>query len=332
MIEIRDYKYSELCELMGEKKKTGRSKQLQLENWKRYFKWENPTKQIFRVIEVFETPIEKIDRRGGFREGAGAKVKGQEEFDVIFPRFLFDSKRKDDYLSVRGDNDDIYFSNDVINKYFGVYRNIYEALQVDKEGELVDKNLDREVYDKVVDKLREKSRSWIFNKIQKKPEITLTDGILVYYSPKVFERRDDLLPVYNDAQAKYMLENQLKTIKSVIDTGKWNDMQTYIKNEINHQLPEGESIYYDVKKYHKIIFEESIFDRVSLDFKKVKEARKQLNEKVISEVYNFFLKKEIENEKFVSELTGIEFIFEEDKVMANYNYILEKYIRLPETL
>ena len=330
MIEIGKYKYSELCELMNEKKKTGRSKQLQLEKWKRIFKWENPTKQIFNVTEVYERPMEKIDRRGGVREGAGAKVKVQEEFDVIFQRFLYDEIRKDEYLSVRGGNNDIYFSNDVINKYFGVYRNIYEALHTNMDGELIDKKLDREVYDKIVDKLREKSRSWIFKKIEKKQGVTLTDGILAYYSRRVFERKDELLPVFNEAQDKFMKEKQLRTVKDVINTGKWNEMHSYIINEINSQISEEEPPYYDVKKYHKIVYEESCAPIASLDWETVKEAKHNLNQKIILELYNFFLKKEMEKEKIVSEIAGVEFVFEEDKVMAAYNYILEKYIRLAE--
>ena len=64
MIEVNEtYKYKELCTIRGESVKTGKSKQLQLKDWQRYFTWENPTKQTFLITEVYDVPFEKIDNR-----------------------------------------------------------------------------------------------------------------------------------------------------------------------------------------------------------------------------------------------------------------------------
>ena len=61
MLEVnKKYKYKEICENRQEKIKTGKAKQLQLKDWRNFFEWENPTKQIFRVTEVYDQPKEKV--------------------------------------------------------------------------------------------------------------------------------------------------------------------------------------------------------------------------------------------------------------------------------
>ena len=87
-IGLRDYKYKELCIAMNEPVKTGKSKQLQIKNWGRFFKWVHPTKQVYRITEIVEIPPEKFDgrkRNGGARVGAGAPQKVQEELEELFP-------------------------------------------------------------------------------------------------------------------------------------------------------------------------------------------------------------------------------------------------------
>jgi len=55
--------YKEMCVLLEEKEKKGKSRLLQIANWERYFKWHKDG-QKFIIDEVFEMPIEKIDNRG----------------------------------------------------------------------------------------------------------------------------------------------------------------------------------------------------------------------------------------------------------------------------
>ena len=54
--------YKSLCEILNEPIKTGKSKQLQLEDWNRYFNY-NKNGNKFVVTEIFDTPKEKIDNR-----------------------------------------------------------------------------------------------------------------------------------------------------------------------------------------------------------------------------------------------------------------------------
>lgn len=52
--------YKKLCEYLEEQVKTGKSKQLQLKDWNRYFTWHNEGNK-FVIDKVFDTPLEKVD-------------------------------------------------------------------------------------------------------------------------------------------------------------------------------------------------------------------------------------------------------------------------------
>lgn len=63
-LEIKGYKnYKVVCEVLGEPIKTGKSKQLQLKEWARYFDWKNEG-QKWLVTEIFNQPKEREDGRG----------------------------------------------------------------------------------------------------------------------------------------------------------------------------------------------------------------------------------------------------------------------------
>lgn len=51
--------YKSLCEILNEPIKTGKSKQLQLEDWNRYFNY-NKNGNKFVVTEIFDTPKQKV--------------------------------------------------------------------------------------------------------------------------------------------------------------------------------------------------------------------------------------------------------------------------------
>lgn len=59
-LEIKNYK--EFCSLLNEKQKTGESKQIQLNNWQRYFSYSKRGHK-FIIEEIFDMPKEKIDGR-----------------------------------------------------------------------------------------------------------------------------------------------------------------------------------------------------------------------------------------------------------------------------
>ena len=56
--------YKKLCEYLEEPVKTGKSKQLQLKDWNRFFNWHKEGNQ-FVVDKVYDIALEKVDNRGG---------------------------------------------------------------------------------------------------------------------------------------------------------------------------------------------------------------------------------------------------------------------------
>ena len=56
--------YKAICEALGVNPKTGKSKQLQLKDWGRYFTYSKDGYN-FIINEIYDTPLEKTDDRGG---------------------------------------------------------------------------------------------------------------------------------------------------------------------------------------------------------------------------------------------------------------------------
>ncbi len=54
--------YKELCKILGQEIKNGKSKKLQIENFKRYFDFEK-SGQKFIIIDIYDTPLTKDDKR-----------------------------------------------------------------------------------------------------------------------------------------------------------------------------------------------------------------------------------------------------------------------------
>lgn len=56
--------YKAICAALGINPKTGKSKQLQLKDWERYFTYSKDGYN-FIINEIYDTPMEKVDNRGG---------------------------------------------------------------------------------------------------------------------------------------------------------------------------------------------------------------------------------------------------------------------------
>lgn len=73
LIVGQTYRYQELCELLGEKVKSGKGKKYQLKEFQRYFTWEHPinkkgkTSKAFLITEIFDTPKPKLKQTRKYR-------------------------------------------------------------------------------------------------------------------------------------------------------------------------------------------------------------------------------------------------------------------------
>ena len=61
-IDITYKNYKSLCDTLNEPIKSGKSKQIQLQDWKRYFNY-NKNGNSFIITDIFDIPKEKIDNR-----------------------------------------------------------------------------------------------------------------------------------------------------------------------------------------------------------------------------------------------------------------------------
>lgn len=58
-LKLKDYKYKEPCSLFEAHITTDNGKIIQLNNWKRFFRWENTTSHTYGIIEIYDKPLLK---------------------------------------------------------------------------------------------------------------------------------------------------------------------------------------------------------------------------------------------------------------------------------
>ena len=328
----KEYKYNELCKVLKESFKKGGSRVRQKENWRRHFDWINPTTQIYLITKIYDTPKEKTKTRGGKREGAGNKPKVVEEFNYIFNCFLYDNiKKKNEYYRRSQNINEFHFNNDDVSTYFGLCNNINYGIR----DEFVKQNL----LQAISKKIREKRESWIYNKMKKVEGITLTYGILAFKtknSTPVF--RDDLVEQYLEYRQDFIKENRLGSVQGVIETKRWDEMIDYISDKIGENGNENK--YEAVKLCRKIIVDTDIVKIEKYNTEKREQYKKRLNDKIIKEIYKFFLNKEEKefnatakqrvNEALMQLPSDISYHdwFNKKKAMAPYKYIIDGYVRI----
>ena len=73
--------YKELCGLLNEQIKTGKSKQLQLKDWERYFNYEKEGNKYI-INKIFDEVKEKIDMRKSENISENDKNKKRIRFNI----------------------------------------------------------------------------------------------------------------------------------------------------------------------------------------------------------------------------------------------------------
>ena len=282
--------YKEMCNLIGEEIKTGKAKQLQLKNWKRYFDWEKDG-QKFIIIDIYDTPLPKEDLR---RKGNNSIYKNYIE--LILLQYLSKQEgyrktfTKRNWLELLG----------MINSKYG------------KEPKTKLKQLDYCINDQEI--------TLFYIRSNKKLERVLHDAlsnlqreklIIVEYETvivSVDERGKEHRFIANDYQKKKILQTERYILKNVMQYK--NMFYVYIKNKsneyynkVNEKLHElyGWKYYY---KQIKIIYDQpNIVD--AIPSKEVMLQKEILNSKIIEflndNAKNVYEKKEKEYEDALDE-------------------------------
>lgn len=109
--------YKEMCKMLNEEEKGGKSKQLQLEDWRRFFEYEKDG-QKFNITDIFLTPLEKSDNRGK-SEGSRCNNSVYIKFIEILLLYMLYKKNNNPLVCTKnylllslGMVDDNYISND----------------------------------------------------------------------------------------------------------------------------------------------------------------------------------------------------------------------------
>ena len=282
--------YKELCAILNEEAKTGKAKQLQLKNWKRYFDWEKDG-QKFIIVDIYDTPLPKEDLR---RKGNNSIYKNYIE--LILLQYLSKQEgyrktfTKRNWLELLG----------MINSKYG------------KEPKMKLKQLDYCINDQEI--------TLFYIRSNKKLERVLHDAlsnlqreklIIVEYETvivSVDERGKEHRFIANDYQNKKILQTERYILKNVMQYK--NMFYVYIKNKsneyyntVNEKLHElyGWKYYY---KQIKIIYDQpNIVD--AIPSKEVMLQKEILNSKIIEflndNAKNVYEKKEKEYEDALDE-------------------------------
>lgn len=83
-LNIKYKNYKIMCEILNEKRKSGKSKMLQLENWKRFFNWKQDGNGYI-ITEIYKRPKEKIDNRKGH---SGKSLGSRSNYKGIYSKYI----------------------------------------------------------------------------------------------------------------------------------------------------------------------------------------------------------------------------------------------------
>lgn len=335
MIEVgKTYKYKELCELMVQSIKSGKSKQLQLKDWKRFFEWENPTSQKYVITKVYDTPLEKIDNRGK------TEKKLVDEFPILWDDFMQQSWNG----SIEEYCNNVYFSYGRLAHFFGFYNDKYNNVRELslKELKKIDPAFDLVVYNEITEKIRSLVYSWVINKIKKDKRVNYGYGVLGQrYKHDEKEQLDEFLKKYEELQALWMEKNKYKHMAQVIQKKQYHLMYLYVKKHLNEYISKNnddgiypENGYAEIQRLHKIhTHKNQTFQKY--DKETVQQARYSVNKQLCNALNEYYSKRW---DKWKESYKEIDILFDcgmspelDIKYTNNRNDDLESYKHIIDT-
>lgn len=174
--EIKNYR--ELCKLLDEPTKTGKSKQLQLKEWERFFKWHKNGNKII-IDEVLDKPLEKKDNR---------QINGQNlsKYNALMDDLILHILQEDSYIC---EGKGIIFNN-----YLELYTDDYDYMYKDKNDFCEKYNISSGLANTYLDKMYmilEKCFETALNRLKKQKKITWRKTYRVLENPDLDFIADD---------------------------------------------------------------------------------------------------------------------------------------------
>ena len=170
--------YKELCAYLGEEPKKANSKVAQIKEWERYFSFRKEGQKII-ITEVFDTPQEKIDNRGG---NNNKNVKPMMDYLMS----EFNTEYIDEYFTISNWSTIVLhlMNKEVCDK---TYRDDEEVFQFCGENNILDPKLFRE-YVGAVKFVTKNLITTAFRGLQKRGLLEYQDGYKFYYEGAKYNR------------------------------------------------------------------------------------------------------------------------------------------------
>ena len=281
------FNYKEMCTMFGEKKKGGKAKQLQLQDWTRYCRYERPTKQKFDVKEVYEKPLAKTDGR----KSNGRKSDTQQEFEYLLNAYIYREVTRNQYHCSESNHETTlcaYFTSGEIAEYFGLYdKHVYEG----KKKEL---GLSALLYDSMMKKLTSMRTNRIISKIKKISWIETTKMIRCYKekggSPLYYD--GEHVEMFEEAMASYRKKNDLKSIGDAIEQGKWKEMISSATSQFNAHYKDELDWFEDISICYRITPDWEVFSQQATEYtlEEIEAAKHSFNRKTCVAMKRLLLK------------------------------------------
>lgn len=269
--------YKELCALLGEEVKTGKSKQLQLDNLKRYFDWEKAG-QKFIITDIYDTPLPKIDGRS-----SGNNSKYVKCIELLLLRYLLDKK---DYTATLTKRNWWQILGMINNKYNQIERDKEKREELQKNNPILTSYEIKHFYQRSNKKLQQILFSALNSLSSRK--------LIEYEIETVIVKEDDKGKMrYEEIATKYEKKAILKEERYILRyvMGYEKIIQVFCRFEQDKYYAKVNERLYELYKWHhyfkriRIVYnQEYISDAINDIGSEI--IREELNDKVVSALNN----------------------------------------------
>ena len=268
--------YKELCALLGEEVKTGKSKQLQLDNLKRFFEWEKAG-QKFIITDIYDTPLPKVDGRS-----SGNNSKYVKCIELLLLRYLLDKK---DYTATLTKRNWWQILGMINNKYNQIERDKEKREELQKNNPILTSYEIKHFYQRSNKKLQQILFSALNSLSSRK--------LIEYEIETVIGKEDDKGRMQHEIATKYERKAILKEERYILRyvMGYEKIIQVFCRFEqdkyyakVNERLYELYKWQHYFKRIRIVYNQEYISDAINDIGSEI--IREELNDKVVSALNN----------------------------------------------
>ena len=268
--------YKELCALLEEEVKTGKSKQLQLDNLKRFFEWEKAG-QKFIITDIYDTPLTKVDGRS-----SGNNSKYVKCIELLLLRYLLDKK---DYTATLTKRNWWQILGMINNKYNQIERDKEKREELQKNNPILTSYEIKHFYQRSNKKLQQILFSALNSLSSRK--------LIEYEIETVIVKEDDKGKMRYEIATKYEKKAILKEERYILRyvMGYEKIIQVFCRFEqdkyyakVNERLYELYKWQHYFKRIRIVYNQEYISDAINDIGSEI--IREELNDKVVSALNN----------------------------------------------